>query len=272
MLGKGGGLFELLKVQQLDVAMVQEMHSDGVNEVDWQMEWEGRVVLGHGTSSSAGVAVLFSRSFLPQSYDYEEVVEGMLWKITARVDHGGKEWIKPGLKKYSWELTLDPNTAHRRLSLCEENRKVVWAREEQSYPDHPERFDYWEQVLCRESLTGRCYWEGSLNPAHCLANGIRRSYFKDLCSIGVNSLLCVTASKMLILCRGLQRVAAERQTRIAIYDPRFKTLAFTENRAVDAALQRIPAAAATAAITCQSSPLAGVQDGEEDAGHEQEKP
>ncbi|KAI4894498.1 hypothetical protein NFI96_007887, partial [Prochilodus magdalenae] len=60
----------------------------------------------------------------------------------------------------SCELTLDPNTVNRRLSLCEENRKAVWAREEQSYPDHPERFDYWyQQVLCRESLTGRCYWE-----------------------------------------------------------------------------------------------------------------
>ncbi|KAK0154768.1 Neoverrucotoxin subunit alpha [Merluccius polli] len=32
-------------------------------------------------------------------------------------------------------------------------------REDQSYPEHPERFDYWSQVLCRESLTGRCYWE-----------------------------------------------------------------------------------------------------------------
>ena len=31
--------------------------------------------------------------------------------------------------------------------------------EVQSYPDHPERFDRWEQVLCREGLTGRCYWE-----------------------------------------------------------------------------------------------------------------
>ncbi|KAI4904346.1 hypothetical protein NFI96_009495 [Prochilodus magdalenae] len=59
----------------------------------------------------------------------------------------------------SCELTLDPNTAHRRLSLCEENRKVVRVRKEQSYPDHPERFDGFEQVLCRESLTGRCYWE-----------------------------------------------------------------------------------------------------------------
>ncbi|KAK0148797.1 Neoverrucotoxin subunit alpha [Merluccius polli] len=31
--------------------------------------------------------------------------------------------------------------------------------EDQRYPDHPERFDTWPQVLCRESLTGRCYWE-----------------------------------------------------------------------------------------------------------------
>ena len=31
--------------------------------------------------------------------------------------------------------------------------------EQQSYPDHPERFDYWPEVLCREGLTGRCYWE-----------------------------------------------------------------------------------------------------------------
>ncbi|KAK0145429.1 Stonustoxin subunit beta [Merluccius polli] len=31
--------------------------------------------------------------------------------------------------------------------------------EDQSYPDHPERFDSQVQVLCREGLTGRCYWE-----------------------------------------------------------------------------------------------------------------
>ena len=31
--------------------------------------------------------------------------------------------------------------------------------EDQSYPDHPERFDSQRQVLCREGLTGRCYWE-----------------------------------------------------------------------------------------------------------------
>ncbi|KAI7792865.1 putative tripartite motif-containing protein 16-like, partial [Triplophysa rosa] len=29
----------------------------------------------------------------------------------------------------------------------------------QQYPDHPDRFDGWRQVLCSESVCGRCYWE-----------------------------------------------------------------------------------------------------------------
>jgi len=56
-------------------------------------------------------------------------------------------------------LTLDPNSAHTRLILSEDNRKIIYVREKQSYPDHPERFRNNPQVLCRESLSGRCYWE-----------------------------------------------------------------------------------------------------------------
>ncbi|CAL8389666.1 unnamed protein product [Boreogadus saida] len=67
--------------------------------------------------------------------------------------------LKPGLKKYACELTLDPNTAHRQLSLSEDNRRVRQLGITQGYPDHPQRFDYHRQVLCREGLTGRCYWE-----------------------------------------------------------------------------------------------------------------
>ncbi|XP_036418515.1 butyrophilin-like protein 9 isoform X3 [Colossoma macropomum] len=78
---------------------------------------------------------------------------------TLRVEHGSENRIKPGLKKYSCEVTLDPNTAHRNLSLSEGNRKVERVWSSQSYPDHPERFNRYAQVLCRESLTGRCYWE-----------------------------------------------------------------------------------------------------------------
>uniref|UniRef100_A0A8C4XGX8 Tripartite motif-containing protein 16-like n=1 Tax=Erpetoichthys calabaricus TaxID=27687 RepID=A0A8C4XGX8_ERPCA len=57
-------------------------------------------------------------------------------------------------------LTLDINTAHRDLRLSEGNKKVTCKGTETEYPDNPDRFDYWPQVLCREDLTGtRCYWE-----------------------------------------------------------------------------------------------------------------
>uniref|UniRef100_A0A673WJZ6 NACHT domain-containing protein n=1 Tax=Salmo trutta TaxID=8032 RepID=A0A673WJZ6_SALTR len=64
------------------------------------------------------------------------------------VEHGGENRMKPGLRKYVCDLTLDPNTVNRLLSLSEENRKVTWRREKQPYPDHPERFEDCRQVLC----------------------------------------------------------------------------------------------------------------------------
>ncbi|MEQ2283920.1 hypothetical protein AMECASPLE_016424 [Ameca splendens] len=66
---------------------------------------------------------------------------------------------RPGFLKYSREITLDPNTANRKLLLSEGNRKVTLMEEQQFYPDHPDRFTHLFQVLSRESLTGRCYWE-----------------------------------------------------------------------------------------------------------------
>ncbi|XP_029584973.1 neoverrucotoxin subunit alpha-like, partial [Salmo trutta] len=75
------------------------------------------------------------------------------------VEPGGVYTIKPWPRKYACDLTLDPNTVNIKLSLSEENRKVTRSEEAQLYPDHPERFEDCEQVLCREGLTGLCYWE-----------------------------------------------------------------------------------------------------------------
>uniref|UniRef100_A0A3B4CD69 Tripartite motif-containing protein 16-like n=1 Tax=Pygocentrus nattereri TaxID=42514 RepID=A0A3B4CD69_PYGNA len=61
--------------------------------------------------------------------------------------------------QYYHHLTLNPNTAHRILVLSEENRVVTRSGWTQPLFDHPERFNQWFQVLSRESVSGRCYWE-----------------------------------------------------------------------------------------------------------------
>uniref|UniRef100_A0A8C1W4Y2 Tripartite motif-containing protein 16-like n=1 Tax=Cyprinus carpio TaxID=7962 RepID=A0A8C1W4Y2_CYPCA len=68
-------------------------------------------------------------------------------------------WTRNDFLQYSRRLTLDPNTAFKRFHLSESNRVITVSKTEQPYPDHPDRFDTFRQVLCRESVCGRCYWE-----------------------------------------------------------------------------------------------------------------
>ncbi|CAL8385922.1 unnamed protein product [Boreogadus saida] len=87
-------------------------------------------------------------------------LEDPRWRLdTLSLEHGGVWRLKQVPQRYACDLSLDPNTAHRHLSLSEDNRKVTLVGVDQSYPDHPDRFEHWPQVLGREALTGRCYWE-----------------------------------------------------------------------------------------------------------------
>ncbi|XP_026016829.1 NLR family CARD domain-containing protein 3-like, partial [Astatotilapia calliptera] len=82
------------------------------------------------------------------------------WRLdTLRVEPAGVRWLRPGLRKYSCQLTIDTNTVHKWLKLSDDNTKVTRVWETFSYPDHPDRFDWHPQLLCENSLTGRCYWE-----------------------------------------------------------------------------------------------------------------
>ncbi|XP_014833200.1 PREDICTED: tripartite motif-containing protein 16-like [Poecilia mexicana] len=108
--------------------------------------------------------------------------------------------------KYSAEITLDPNTAHKNLLLSNGNRKATRVKQNQFYqfyPDHPGRFTgFWFQVLSKESLTGRCYWEvewreGGVYVAVSYKN-ISRAGESAECKFGFNdkswSLRCDTKS------------------------------------------------------------------------------
>ncbi|KAI4891150.1 hypothetical protein NFI96_003469 [Prochilodus magdalenae] len=110
---------------------------------------------------------------------------------SEQVENEGKMRIKPSLRKYACDLTLDSNTANPYLSLSEENRKVERVKENQGYPDHPDRFNHWPLVLCVEGLTGRCYWEAEWSGAFAgiavSYRGIRRKGGSDENRFGCNN-------------------------------------------------------------------------------------
>ncbi|XP_076137443.1 NACHT, LRR and PYD domains-containing protein 12-like isoform X2 [Alosa pseudoharengus] len=104
--------------------------------------------LRHNTLGESGLKLLSAR------------LEDPVCKLAILETGASVSRARPHLLRYACDLTLDPNTANRRLSLSEGNRKVTCVLEQQPYPEHPERFDsIYPLVLCREGLTGRCYWE-----------------------------------------------------------------------------------------------------------------
>ncbi|KAF7690005.1 hypothetical protein HF521_011809, partial [Silurus meridionalis] len=66
---------------------LQETHSDSRNLPDWTQEWPGLSCLSHNTSTSGGVAILFSKNFTPVTYDTEELVKGRLLKVRAHFEN-----------------------------------------------------------------------------------------------------------------------------------------------------------------------------------------
>ncbi|XP_063322536.1 NLR family CARD domain-containing protein 3-like [Pelmatolapia mariae] len=112
------------------------------------------------------------------------------WRLdTLRVEPAGEQWLTPGLRKYSCQLTIDTNTVHTNLKLSDNYRNVAHVEEVQSYPDHPDRFDVWPQLLCRNGLTGRCYWEVEWSGRVDMSvsyRGIRRKGDSYDCVFGYN--------------------------------------------------------------------------------------
>ncbi|XP_062282181.1 stonustoxin subunit beta-like [Scomber scombrus] len=82
---------------------------------------------------------------------------------------------KTALMWYACDLSLNPKTASNYLILSDDNKKVTrgaW----QEYPGDQARFDYCSQVLCKQGLTGRCYWEVELSDGYDEDKGIGVAY------------------------------------------------------------------------------------------------
>ncbi|XP_018531774.1 E3 ubiquitin/ISG15 ligase TRIM25 isoform X1 [Lates calcarifer] len=77
----------------------------------------------------------------------------------ADIPYDSEPKTRADFLQYYHDITLDPNTANPYLCFSDGRRGVTTRSDPQPYPDNPDRFTSWAQVLCRAGMAGRCYWE-----------------------------------------------------------------------------------------------------------------
>ncbi|XP_017311080.1 E3 ubiquitin/ISG15 ligase TRIM25 [Ictalurus punctatus] len=162
-------------------------------------------------------------------------VRNSLSDLKKRLEEFCEEEFNKLLPHDFFYLTLDPNTVHPHLRLSENNRVVTESESEQQYSDHPERFDYCLQVLCKESMCGRCYWEVEWSGVVEISvsyKDISRKGEGNECAFGHNdqswSLQCSSSSSLAFYHNNIQTdLGVPPSSRIGVYvDHSAGTLSF----------------------------------------------
>ncbi|XP_038164159.1 E3 ubiquitin/ISG15 ligase TRIM25-like [Cyprinodon tularosa] len=98
--------------------------------------------------------------------------------------------FRASLLKFSTQVTGDPNTANNKVLLLSPYTEAKYLKQEQRYPSHPDRFTYFAQLLSKEDLIDRHYWEvewsGSGVSVAAAYKNIRRAGAEAECVFGYN--------------------------------------------------------------------------------------
>ncbi|XP_056593743.1 tripartite motif-containing protein 16-like [Triplophysa dalaica] len=156
---------EIKDLRRRDTELKQLLHTD--NHIHFLKSFECLSAPPESTVSHITVSSLVSFDDVRKSVcqlkeklenfcrDEMEKISGGVSYITIVPD----EPMREEFLQYFSQFTLDLNTVNKYIRLSDGNTTATNAGRVQLYPDHPDRFDGWRQVLCRESVCGRCYWE-----------------------------------------------------------------------------------------------------------------
>ncbi|TRY86283.1 hypothetical protein DNTS_031521 [Danionella cerebrum] len=124
----------------------------------------------------------------------DEDVRKSVSRLKEKVEQFCKEVMEGDEAPDFIPLSLDRNTVNKCLCLSEGDTVATYTDTQQLYPDHPERFQNCSEVLSRERVCGRCYWELELSSSNSLLGvgiavsykSIRRKGTREECGFGFN--------------------------------------------------------------------------------------
>ncbi|XP_052430385.1 tripartite motif-containing protein 16-like [Carassius gibelio] len=196
---------EINDLRRRDAELEQLSHTQ--DHIQFLQSFQSLSALPESTNVNEFFSSLFSSDDLRESVHQlrdklEDFCKEELKKISDRVTLAIIAlWTRNDFLQYSHQLTLDPNTVNKNLLLSENNRVITYTDTDQPYPDHADRFDQYLQVLCRESVCGRCYWELEWSGRVCVSvsyKSISRKGWGNECVFGSNdqswSLICSSFS------------------------------------------------------------------------------
>ncbi|XP_044838447.1 zinc finger protein RFP-like [Mauremys mutica] len=189
----------LAQLKKLDAEIVR-IQNENVSKLSWQISHLSELIteLEGKCQKPASEFLQDVRSTLSRckkrklqqpeeiSPELEEQVSGFSQKTIALLEalRKFKDTLPSALERKRGEplrahrqvnVTLDPDTAHPKLVLSEDRKRMRWGDIRQRLPNNPERFDYWECVLgCEGFTSGRHSWEVEVGDGRFWAVGVAR--------------------------------------------------------------------------------------------------
>ncbi|KAF4096147.1 tripartite motif-containing protein 16-like [Onychostoma macrolepis] len=158
---------EINDLRRRDAELEQLSHTQ--DHIQFLQSFQSFSVSPESTDEPITISSLLSFSHVEKSVSelkekLEDFCKEEIEQISGRVTYSDiiplkEAKTRPEFLQYRRFLTLDPNTVNKHIRLSERNRAAAVTDSDQPYPEHPDRFDEHPQVLCRESVCGRCYWE-----------------------------------------------------------------------------------------------------------------